>query len=126
MANILIVDDSSMARRNLTLILKQAGHTIVSEASNGVQAYAEYEKHKPDLVTMDIFMPIMNGIDSTQKIIKSFPDAKIIMISALNQRSSIFEAIQSGAKHYILKPFSYEKVVEIINEVLKSNACQEA
>lgn len=120
MANILIVDDSTMARRNLSLILKQAGHTVVAEATNGIQAFAEYEKHKPNLVTMDITMPIMNGIESTKKIINEFPNAVIIMVSALNQRSSIFESIQSGAKHYILKPYSYEKVVEIINEVMKS------
>lgn len=120
MANILLVDDSSMARRNLSLILKQAGHTVVAEATNGVQAYTEYEKLKPDLVTMDITMPIMSGIESTKKIIKAFPDAKIIIVSALNQRSSIFEAIQCGARHYILKPFSMEKVLEVINEVLKS------
>ncbi len=119
MANILIVDDSTMARRNLAIILKQAGHSIIAEAANGIQAFAEYEKHNPDLVTMDITMPVMNGIDSTKKILKSYPNAVIIIVSALNQRSSIFEAIQSGAKHYILKPFTYDKVVEIINEVLK-------
>ena len=118
MANILVVDDSTMARRNLAVILKQAGHNIVAEAANGMQAYSAYEKHHPDLVTMDITMPVMNGIDSTKKILQTYPKALIIIVSALNQRASIFEAIQSGAKHYILKPFTYEKVVDVINQVL--------
>lgn len=120
MANIIIVDDSTMARRSLAAILKHAGHTVVAEAANGMQAYNAYERHNPDLVTMDIAMPVMNGIDSIKKILKAHPHAVIIIVSAMNQRASIFEAIQSGAKHYILKPFTYEKVVDIINQVLNS------
>ncbi len=122
MASVLIVDDSSMARRNLRNILVSGGHTILSEASNGVQAFVEYENHKPDLVTMDITMPILSGIDGVKKIINAYPQAKIIMVSALNQRLMILEALQTGAKHYIVKPFSYEKVIEVVNEVLQSSS----
>lgn len=118
MATVLIVDDSSMARRNLRNILINEGHTILAEATNGVQAFVEYEKHRPDLVTMDISMPILNGIDGTKKILFTYPDAKIIMVSALNQKLMILAALQNGAKHYIIKPFSYEKVIEVVNEVL--------
>ncbi|HPU41753.1 MAG TPA: response regulator [Acetivibrio clariflavus] len=118
MATVLIVDDSSMARRNLKNILIAEGHTIVAEATNGVQAFVEYEKHKPDLVTMDISMPILNGIDGTKKILLSYPDARIIMVSAINQKLMVLTALQNGAKHYIVKPFSPEKVTEVINEVL--------
>ncbi|MEN2774678.1 response regulator [Acetivibrio clariflavus] len=118
MATILIVDDSSMARRNLKNILISEGHTVVAEATNGVQAFVEYEKHKPDLVTMDISMPILNGIDGTKKILLSYPDARIIMVSALNQKLMVLAALQNGAKHYIIKPFAPEKVTEVVNEVL--------
>lgn len=119
MATVLIVDDSSMARRNLKNILVSAGHIVLAEATNGVQAFVEYENHKPDLVTMDITMPILNGIDSTKKIMHSYPNAKVIIVSALNQKLMILDALQNGAKHYIVKPFSYEKVIEVVNEVLQ-------
>lgn len=119
MANILIVDDSVIMRRNLKSMLVQAGHTIVAEASDGLEAYREYGKHLPDLVTMDITMPVMNGIDAVKKIIATYPDANIIMISALDQRNMIFEAIQNGAKHYILKPITVEKILETVSGVLK-------
>ncbi len=119
MANILIVDDSPIMRRNLSAILKAAGHTVVSEAVNGEDAFREYEKHKPDLVTMDITMPVMNGVEAVEKIIGSFEDAKIIMISALDQKFMVLSALQSGAKHYVIKPFTPEKVMQIINEVLE-------
>ncbi len=119
MASILIVDDSSMARRNLRNILISAGHTVLAEATNGVQAFVEYENHKPDLVTMDITMPILSGIDGVKKILSAYPEAKIIMVSALNQKLMILEALQTGAKHYIVKPFSYEKVIDVVDEVLQ-------
>jgi len=118
MANILIVDDSILMRRNLRTLLQEAGHTVVAEASDGIDAFAEYEKHMPDLVTMDITMPVMNGIDAVKKIIAKFPEAVIIMISALDQKNMVFEAVQSGAKHYILKPITIEKILSTINSVL--------
>jgi YesN/AraC family two-component response regulator len=118
MANILIVDDSILMRRNLRVLLKEAGHEVVAEASNGMEAYREYAKHLPDLVTMDITMPIMSGLDSLKKIIATFPDAKIVMISALDQKSMVFEAIQNGAMHYILKPITLEKMLTTISTVL--------
>jgi two-component system chemotaxis response regulator CheY len=118
MAKILIVDDSSIARRNLATILTDAGHTIVAEALNGEIAYKEYERYLPDLVTMDITMPTLDGIGAVKKIMTSFPDANIIMVSALDQKNMILLAIQYGAKHYIIKPFTGEKVLSVINEVL--------
>lgn len=119
MATVIIVDDSSMARRNLKNILISTGHTVLAEATNGVQAFVEYENHKPDFVTMDITMPILNGIDGTKKILRSYPNAKVIIVSALNQKLMILDALQNGAKHYIVKPFSCEKVIEVVNEVLQ-------
>lgn len=118
MAKILIVDDSSIARRNLATILADAGHTIVAEALNGEIAYIEYERYLPDLVTMDITMPTLDGIGAVKKIMNSFPDANIIMVSALDQKNMILLAIQSGAKHYIIKPFTGDKILKVVNEVL--------
>jgi DNA-binding NarL/FixJ family response regulator len=119
MSNILIVDDSILMRRNLRILLQQAGHTVVAEASDGMQGFTEYEKHLPDLVTMDITMPLMNGIDSVKRIIAKYPQANIVMISALDQKNMVFEAIQSGAKHYILKPITIEKILSTINSILQ-------
>jgi CheY-like chemotaxis protein len=105
-------------RRNLRMLLTEAGHEVVAEAANGVEAYKEYAKHQPDLVTMDITMPVMSGLESLKKIIATYPQAKIVMISALDQKSMVFEAIQNGAKHYILKPITMEKILETISLVL--------
>ena len=118
MAKILIADDSSIVRRNLAAILTDAGHTIVAEALNGEIAYIEYERYLPDLVTMDITMPTLDGIGAVKKIMNSFPDANIIMVSALDQKNMILLAIQYGAKHYIIKPFTEDKVLKVVDEVL--------
>lgn len=118
MAKILIVDDSIVMRKNLKYILTSHNHTIIGEAVNGKQAVNMYANLKPDLVTMDISMPVMQGIDAVKEIIKDFPEAKIIVISALNQKHMIFEALKNGAKHYIIKPIEADKVINIVNEVL--------
>ena len=118
MAKILIVDDSSIARRNLNTIFADAGHTVVAEALNGEIAYKEYERHLPDIVTMDITMPTLDGIGAVKKIMKGFPDANIIMVSALDQKNLVLSAIQCGAKHYIIKPFTADKVLSVVDEVL--------
>ncbi len=125
MARILITDDSVVMRKNLKSILTTGGHSVIGEAANGQQACAEYEKLKPDLVTMDITMPVMDGIEAVKKLIKDFPDAKIIMISALDQKRMVFEALENGAKHYIVKPITAEKVLHIIQEVLQEEDLQE-
>lgn len=118
MARVLIVDDSMMMRRNIETILKSVGHEVVGQAVNGKQAVEMYLKFRPDLVTMDISMPLMNGISAVSEIIRVDQEAKIIMISAHNQKQMVFEAIKSGAKHYILKPIDAENVIKVFNEVL--------
>lgn len=120
MIRVLIVDDSIIMRRNIENVLKEAGYDVVGQAINGKQAIEMYEKLKPDLVTMDISMPLMNGIDAVSEIIKIDANAKIVMISAHNQKQMVFEAIKNGAKHYILKPIEVENVVKVINAVLGS------
>ncbi|MCJ8270422.1 MAG: response regulator [Psychrosphaera sp.] len=119
MARVLVVDDSIMMRRNLTKLLEQDGHEVIAEAKNGMLAYTAYQKNLPDLVTMDITMPIMDGISSVKKIIGDYPDAKIIMISAQNQQTMVYDALKSGAKNYLLKPIRIEKLRQIIEQVLE-------
>lgn len=118
MGRILVVDDAFLARRNLIKILKEMGHKVIGEAANGMEALAKYEKLNPDLVTMDITMPVLDGIHAVKEIIAKFPEAKIVMVSAVSQKEPVFEALRSGAKHFIIKPFKPEKVVEVINSCL--------
>jgi two-component system chemotaxis response regulator CheY len=119
MAKILVADDSTVMRRSLMLILTKGGHTVVGQAVNGDQACILYNQLKPDLVTMDITMPGMDGIEALSKILKSDPSAKVIMISALDQKKMILEAIEHGAKHYLVKPFKDDKVLSTVKEVLQ-------
>ena len=119
MARILIVDDSAIMRKNLIFIFNNNGHEVVGEAINGKQAITLYGELKPDLVTMDISMPLMNGVNAVKAIIDMDANAKIIMISALNQKQMVFEALNNGAKHYIIKPIETNKVIGIVNEVLE-------
>jgi DNA-binding NarL/FixJ family response regulator len=125
MAKILVVDDSIVMRRNLQTILTEAGHEVVGQAINGKQAVISYTELKPDLVTMDISMPIMSGVDAVSHIINKDPKAKIIMISALNQKQMVFEALNNGAKHYIIKPIDPGVLLTVINEVLDDNDDEE-
>lgn len=118
MARILIADDSVVIRKTLKKILLRAGHQVVSEAENGYEAIEAYRTTQPDIVTMDISMPMMNGIEATEKIIMQYYDAKIVMISAVDEKNKVFEALEKGAKHYILKPFNENTVLKIIDVVL--------
>lgn len=121
MANILIVDDSLIMRRNLMAILREAGHTIVGEAVNGQQAYLMYKRFRPDIVTMDITMPKIDGIDALKNIMENFPDAKVVMVSALDQKSKVYAALRKGAKHYIVKPLTADKIISVIDAVIIGN-----
>ena len=118
MARILVVDDSIVARKNIVGILTKAGHTVVGEAANGGQAHQMYMAHIPDLVTMDITMPVVNGIEAVKLIMRDYPNAKIVMVSALSQRNMVFEALENGAKHYLVKPITNDSVLGIVNKVL--------
>lgn len=122
MAKILVVDDSTMMRRNLGTLLTKIGHTIVGEAANGEQAYHRYKTLRPDLVTMDITMPVSSGIEALEKIMKEDPEAKVIMVSALNQKNMVLEALEKGAKHYIIKPIVVDNIVNVVNKVLGASS----
>lgn len=116
MANILIVDDSRTSRKILRHIATDAGHNVVGEAVDGADGFEKYKELKPDLVTLDITMPILDGIGSLQKIIEFDPDAKVIMVTAAGQKSKMVEAIKSGASEFIQKPFEPEQIRSVIDE----------
>jgi len=121
MAKVLVVDDALFMRKMLSDILKKEGFEVVGEADNGKDAIEKYKELKPDLVTMDIVMPKMeeiDGIAAVREIVKIDPQAKIIMVSAMGQHALVVEAIQAGAKDFIVKPFQPSRVVEAIRRVL--------
>lgn len=118
MSTIMIVDDSIIIRKALKKILINLGHEIIAEASNGREAIDQYANYQPDIVTMDISMPVMDGINAVKEIVEDYNDAKIVMISAIDQKHLVFEALQSGAKHYIVKPFDENVVKDTISLVL--------
>ncbi len=118
MARILIVDDSIMMRKTLRTILQRAGHTVEAEAANGEQAILCYTSHRPDLVTLDITMPGMNGLEVIKRLKEIDPAANLVIVSALGQKRTVFEALQHGAKNYILKPVTEEKLLSVVNMVL--------
>lgn len=119
MAKILIVDDSLISRKKLRQILESAGHEIAGEACDGDEAFKKYEELQPDLVTMDITMPNVDGITVLKMIMEAHPDAKVVMITALGKGGKILEALNAGAKNYITKPYEDEQIVNSIKEALE-------
>jgi len=119
-AKILICDDSAFMRMMLKKVLIENGHEIVGEAGDGMEAVQLYRQHKPDLVTMDITMPKMNGIQAVGHIHEENPLARIIMVTALGQKAIITDALKAGASDFIVKPFDAEQVLATIQNVLVS------
>lgn len=115
---VLIVDDAAFMRMMIKNIITKHGYEVVGEAENGKQAVALYSELKPDLVTMDITMPEMDGIESVKAIRSLDQNANIIMISAMGQQAMVMDAIQAGAKDFIVKPFQQERVLQAIERVL--------
>ncbi len=118
MAKVLVVDDSRTMRLIMRKLLGELGHEVVAEAANGQEAIAAYETHTPDLVTMDITMPVMDGITAVRMIVKRHPDAKIIMVSAYGHAKMVMQAMSMGAKHFLIKPITAERASKVIAEVL--------
>jgi len=115
---ILVVDDAAFMRMMLKDILTKAGYEVVGEAADGVEALTKYNELKPDLVTLDITMPNKDGIAALKDIKAADPSALCVMCSAMGQQSMVIEAIQSGAKDFIVKPFQADRVIESIKKVL--------
>jgi len=117
-ARILIVDDAAFMRMMLRDILTKNGYEVAAEAENGAQAVEKYKEVKPDLVTMDITMPEMDGITAVKEIKKVDPKAKIVMVSAMGQQAMVIEAIQAGALDFVVKPFQPDRVIEAVKKAL--------
>lgn len=115
---VLIVDDVAFVRQTLSEILTEAGYQVIAEAADGQQAVEMYRKHRPDVVTMDVVMPNMSGIEATRKLLKAEPSARVIMVTAMGQENLIMEAINSGARDYITKPFSADLILKTLERVL--------
>ncbi len=115
---VLVCDDAIFMRTMISDILSGAGYEVVGEAETGLQAIERYQELRPDLVTMDIVMPDMGGIDAVREIVKDDPNAKILMCSAMGQQALVVEAIQAGAKDFVVKPFQPSRVLEAVQRVL--------
>mgnify|MGYP001358443935 FL=1 len=114
---VMIVDDALFMRNMLKDIFTRAGHEIVAEAEDGKQALERYLEIRPDLVTMDIVMPKCSGIEALRDIIAADPRACVVMVSALGQDSLVLEAVEAGARDFIVKPFKEDKVLDVVRRV---------
>jgi two-component system chemotaxis response regulator CheY len=121
--NLLIVDDSSIIRSRIARILNNPGLKavqVVGMAHDGVEAISLFTQHLPDLVTMDITMPKMDGVECTEKMIEIYPDCNILIISALNDKATALKALKKGAKGFLYKPFSDEELIAAFLELTSS------
>jgi two-component system chemotaxis response regulator CheY len=115
---VLVCDDAVFMRTMLADILTQAGFAVIGQAKTGAEAVEKYRELRPDLVTMDIVMPDMGGIEAVKQIMQEFPDSRILMCSAMGQQSLVIEAIQAGARDFVVKPFQPSRVLEAVQRVL--------
>jgi two-component system, chemotaxis family, chemotaxis protein CheY len=118
MARMMVVDDALNMRMIMRDLLQGAGHEVVGEAANGEEAVEKYKELRPDLVTMDLTMPLKDGVEALREIREFDPTAKIIMCSAIGHKQAVLEAIMAGAKDFILKPLQKEKVLDAIRRAL--------
>lgn len=118
MSRILIVDDAAFMRMMLKDILSKNGYEVAGEAENGQKAIEKYRELNPDLVIMDITMPEVDGIEAVKKIKSEDPAAKVVMCSAMGQQAMVIEAIQAGARDFIVKPFQADRVLEAVKKVI--------
>lgn len=118
MATVLMVDDSRTSRKILRSVLENGGFEVIGEAENGEQGYLKYKELKPDLVTMDITMPVMDGIESLSLIKHENENAKVVMITAAGQKEKMIDALKRGAEEFITKPFDEKEVLAILNKVV--------
>jgi two-component system, chemotaxis family, chemotaxis protein CheY len=118
-ARILVVDDAAFMRMMIRDILIKNGYEVAGEAANGNEAVLKYQELRPDVTTMDITMPEMDGITAVREIRKVDPNARIIMCSAMGQQAMVLDAIQAGARDFIVKPFQEDRVIDAIKKVLR-------
>ena len=118
MARVLVVDDAAFMRKMVSDALVKAGHEVVGEACNGVEAVASYQSLKPELTTLDITMPEKDGLAALGEIMTFDPTARVIMCSALGQESKVLESIKLGARDFVVKPFNADRVKEAVAKAL--------
>jgi two-component system chemotaxis response regulator CheY len=118
MARILVVDDAAFMRKMVKDALSGAGHEVVGEAGNGVEAVARFQELSPDLTTLDITMPEKDGLAALAEIVAVDPSARVVMCSALGQETKIVQALKLGAKDFVVKPFQADRVVEAVGKAL--------
>ena len=121
-ARVLIADDASFMRQMIREIIEPEGYEVVGEASNGIEALEQFVELRPDLVTMDIVMPKRSGIDAVKGILAEDAQAKVVMCSALGQDTLVKEALQAGARDFIVKPFKPEAVIATMKKILEKDA----
>lgn len=119
MAKLLIVDDAAFMRMTIKKMVTAHGHTVVGEAENGVEAVKKYMEVKPDVVLLDITMPEMDGVSALKRIKEQAPDAKVVICSAMGQQAMVAQAIQNGAKDFVVKPFEESRLIAAIDRVTK-------
>jgi two-component system chemotaxis response regulator CheY len=118
MARILLVDDSRTSRKILRSILEENGHEVIGEAVNGEEGVAKFKELQPDITTMDITMPVMDGLTALKDIMEIDKNAKVIMVTAAGQKTKMVDAIKYGAAEFLAKPFETTQIIEIINKVI--------
>jgi two-component system chemotaxis response regulator CheY len=118
MARVLVVDDAAFMRKMVSDALVKGGHEVVGEAGNGVEAIAQFQELRPDLMTLDITMPEKDGLAALADIMASDPSAKVVMCSALGQESKVLEAIKLGAKDFVVKPVQTDRVIDAVGKAL--------
>ena len=123
--NILVVDDSPIIVRKLTMLLGELDYRVIQTAATGKEAIAAYKSCKPDVVTMDITMPDMDGIEATRRILRDYPDAKIVMVTSHGQEKMVLDALKAGARGYVLKPFERHKLHQVIQRACNRVVLQE-
>ena len=121
-ARVLIADDASFMRQMIREIIEPEGYEVVGEATNGIEAVDQFEQLHPDIVTMDIVMPKRSGIDAVKGILAKHPGAKVVMCSALGQETLVMEALQAGARDFIVKPFKPDSVISTLEKILEKES----
>lgn len=116
---VIVVDDSALIRRNLRDLIEREGYTVIAEAVNGAEAVEEYKKYQPDLITLDVTMPVMDGVEALKRIMEFDPKAKSVMVTAAGQQKTIINALKIGAEKFIMKPFSKEEVKSMLHDMIK-------
>lgn len=118
LTTLLVVDDTVFMRETVKSLAVECGLQVVGEAENGQQAIELYRTLQPDLVTMDVTMPVLSGLDAIKEIVNEFPSAKIIVVTALGQQKVVIKALENGAKDFLTKPFDHEQFKRIIRQMI--------